>query len=87
MLKAIIDTKVKLITVIVNGFFFIFLSIFKPADKIKKTTQTCIPLKADATQVTDKNWLKNKEIKKIIVNDGIIIPRVAIIEPKIFSFL
>lgn len=58
-----IHKKVALDTERVKGFFFIFLSIFKPAEKIKNTTHACIPLNADATHEMEINWLKNKEMQ------------------------
>ena len=63
ILKTSIQTKVIPITIREKGVFFIFFNIFMPADKIRKITQTCIPLNADATTVIDKNKLKNNEMK------------------------
>lgn len=86
-LKLSIQAKVAVSKTRLKAVFLIFFSIFKPADKIKKTTQICIPLNADATQVIVKNSLKNKEIKNIMQKEGSTIPTVAKIEPKSFSFL
>lgn len=52
-----------------------------PAHKIKNTAQTCMPLKAAAIYLFDKNALKNNEITKIITNDGMHIAVVATSEP------
>ena len=45
------------------------------------TAQTCMPLKAAAIYLFDKNALKNNEITKIITNDGMHIAVVATSEP------
>ena len=58
-----IHIRVVYIIACVNAVFFIFFNIFKPADKIKYTTQTRMPLKAAAIQEMARNWLKNNEIK------------------------
>ena len=84
--NAIIAKKVTDITQIGKAVFFIFFNIFKPADKIKKITQTWIPRKADATQVTDKKRSKNREIRKMTVKEGITIPSVETTAPAVFPF-
>ena len=54
-LNASMHKMVVVITLTVKIFLGIFFIIFRPADKIKKTTHICMPLNADATQEMDKN--------------------------------
>lgn len=67
--------------VTLNAVFFICFSILNPAERIRYTTHTLMPLKAQATYSSDRNVSKNSDMAKIIANDGIQIPNVAIIEP------
>ena len=80
--KAIIETSVTAMTATLNAVFFIFLSIFNPAERMRNTTHACVPRKADATHGIIRNRSKKSDIRYIITNDGRHIPTVPTRAPR-----
>ena len=82
--KTIIKIKTMLNVKTLKTVFFILINISNPAFVIKNATQAFIPVNAYAIYLLAKIVSKNKEIIKIIINDGNTTPNVAIKLPKIF---
>ena len=75
------------IMITLNVVFFICFSIFSPAERISHITQTCIPLKAYATRVSERKASKNSDMAYMMTKDGIQTATVAVSEPRKPSIL